>query len=239
MVPDPVLKALTPDENKSLSLVLSHSILTSFATLTVIFRLISKHVSRELRSDDLCIVLAMVRAPDVRTKSTLIVFQGIAILNLPFTIFGAQHGVGQHTPYLEPSDLEFARKTLIVNQFLLLTALGFAKMSALLFVFHIRRIHKWLKGALLFTMVLVSVTTLASCVLNWTQCTKVEANWEPNPGIKCMPIDDVMLGMYVFMGFTIAGDFLCALLPLAVISQLHFPARKGILAAIVIFFGAL
>ncbi|KAF1911273.1 hypothetical protein BDU57DRAFT_560404 [Ampelomyces quisqualis] len=202
---------LPPDESVGGVLLVLTCILTSFTVLTTGLRLWARYKRRALGWDDYAITLCCV----------------LAIIRSSLQIASVKRGNGRHRWYLSAEDYEYINFLTWITQIFLFTNIGLLKCSICLLILRIKK-EKVLRRCLYAMMVGLVLTNLEPILVLLAQCRPIEKSWKIMPHGKCWPTEVRIYSIYAQVAYSVVTDFICALLPVAVLWKIKITLKTKI-----------
>ncbi|KAK3386493.1 hypothetical protein B0H63DRAFT_430290 [Podospora didyma] len=157
-------------------------------------------------------------------------------LSIVLAIVAVSRGYGRPRFLLPPDDREAIGRTTFAIFIMALWASAFARISISCLLLRIAIERYW--KVVLWTNIVVQCLALGACdIIELVQCRPIRAMWSFVPGASCLPPDQVWVIVCFFGGIGMAGDVLCAILPIAIIWRLTRSVVEKVLVSILLGLG--
>jgi hypothetical protein len=169
----------------------------------------------------------------------------LALVRTSLQIESVRHGNGRHRWYLSTVDYEYVNFLTWMTQIFLFTNIGLLKCSICLLILRIKN-EKNLRYCLYAMMAGLVVTNLEPIIVLLAQCNPIEKSWKTIPHGRCWPTKVRIYSIYVQVGtscssqrsfqsvadlvtaYSVITDFICALLPIAVLWKVKISTKTKI-----------
>lgn len=157
------------DVDRGVTLVILCGVFGFISTTTTIIRVTVRGLSRQLSWDDFAISTANV------FLITGEIFKGLSYAS----------GVGRHTVYLTPEQIQASLKWSFVTQTFLYLVNSLTKVSICLYILRIKKTG-WLKWSVYALMAGLFITAATCLIVLFAQCRPIYRNWDRmNPHGSC------------------------------------------------------
>ena len=116
------------------------------------------------------------------------------------SLFGFRYGFGNHIEHIEPDHIPIALHYYILQVYLHPTAMFFIKLSVALFLLQLGGLKKWMRRALIWTIVFLCVSTVLVIIILCVQCRPIQKNWNIHTPGTCLSPAALIAVVYLEIG---------------------------------------
>ncbi|KAK1770194.1 hypothetical protein QBC33DRAFT_446602 [Phialemonium atrogriseum] len=200
----------SPNDDASPALLSINFILLAVVVVTTSLRLYTRFSLRALGWDDYTI-----------TATALVATTRVAIQAAQ-----VQYGNGRHRQYISNEDYVTNNMLGWYAQLLLFVSMTLLKISIGLLLLRIRN-TRVLRIFLCCLISGVIITNLTCIIVLLSECSPVSAYWKG--GGSCWDTRVRIYAIYITIGYSLMTDFICSLLPLAVVWKVQIPLKKKLM----------